>query len=109
MGELQQPQSLLVAGGAGFLGSHLCERLIRRGYPVVCVDNFVTGELLNVVHLTENAAVMLRRRVLAQQRSAARTGTRAAAVEGKRKPPGKVAGEAGGRTQVVLEASRVRH
>ena len=59
--ESQQPGSVLVAGGAGFLGSNLCERLLRRGLPVVCVDNFVTGELLNVVHLTHSASFILHR------------------------------------------------
>ena len=59
--ELQQTRSMLVAGGAGFLGSHLCERLISRGHPVVCVDNFVTGDLLNIMHLTRNASFLLHR------------------------------------------------
>jgi UDP-glucuronate decarboxylase len=59
--ESKQSRSMLVAGGAGFLGSHLCERLVRRGCAVVCVDNFATGELRNVVHLTENARFMVRR------------------------------------------------
>jgi UDP-glucuronate decarboxylase len=59
--ESQQLRSVLVAGGAGFLGSHLCERLLRRGRPVLCVDNFVTGALLNVMHLTHSASFMLHR------------------------------------------------
>ncbi|MEO7336461.1 MAG: UDP-glucuronic acid decarboxylase family protein [Caldimonas sp.] len=41
----------LVTGGAGFLGSHLCERLIERGDDVLCVDNFFTGDKRNVAHL----------------------------------------------------------
>ncbi len=41
----------LVTGGAGFLGSHLCDRLIDSGYHVVCVDNFITGERDNIDHL----------------------------------------------------------
>ncbi len=41
----------VVTGGAGFLGSHLCERLIRDGHDVVCLDNFVTGTPANVAHL----------------------------------------------------------
>jgi dTDP-glucose 4,6-dehydratase len=41
----------MVTGGAGFLGSHLCERLISEGYSVVCVDNLSTGTSENVVHL----------------------------------------------------------
>lgn len=42
---------MLVAGGAGFLGSHLCDRLLRSGQEVLCVDNFVTGRKENVEHL----------------------------------------------------------
>jgi dTDP-glucose 4,6-dehydratase len=41
----------LVTGGAGFLGSHLCEELLRRGHRVVCVDNLETGSLKNVEHI----------------------------------------------------------
>jgi UDP-glucuronate decarboxylase len=42
---------ILIAGGAGFLGSHLCERLVARGHSVICVDNFRTGRRANVAHL----------------------------------------------------------
>jgi len=42
---------ILVTGGAGFLGSHLCERLVERGDDVLCVDNFYTGSKRNVAHL----------------------------------------------------------
>lgn len=45
---------ILVTGGAGFLGSHLCERLINEGNDVICMDNFFTGNKQNVVHLMEN-------------------------------------------------------
>ena len=45
---------VLVAGGAGFIGSHLCDRLIGDGADVVCVDNFVTGRRDNVRHLEEH-------------------------------------------------------
>ncbi|HBO11424.1 MAG TPA: NAD-dependent dehydratase [Halieaceae bacterium] len=44
----------LVTGGAGFLGSHLCERLLARGDDVLCVDNFFTGARDNVIHLLDN-------------------------------------------------------
>ena len=44
-------QRVLVTGGAGFLGSHLCERLIRDGHDVLCVDNFFTGTRSNIAHL----------------------------------------------------------
>lgn len=42
---------ILVTGGAGFLGSHLCDRLLAEGHDVLCVDNFFTGSKSNVVHL----------------------------------------------------------
>jgi dTDP-glucose 4,6-dehydratase len=44
----------VVTGGAGFIGSHLCERLLEIGYEVVCVDNFITGRPENIAHLAEN-------------------------------------------------------
>ncbi|WMT86765.1 SDR family oxidoreductase [Pelagibacterium sp. 26DY04] len=47
--------SVLVAGGAGFLGSHLCEALLDRGCRVVCLDNFYTGRASNVIELTRSA------------------------------------------------------
>jgi UDP-glucuronate decarboxylase len=42
---------ILVTGGAGFLGSHLCERLVSQGHDVICVDNFFTSQKANVAHL----------------------------------------------------------
>jgi UDP-glucuronate decarboxylase len=47
-------KKILVTGGAGFLGSHLCERLLREGNEVVCLDNYFTGQKQNVVHLLTN-------------------------------------------------------
>lgn len=47
-------EKTLVTGGAGFLGSHLCDRLIARGEDVLCVDNFFTGSKANVKHLFNN-------------------------------------------------------
>lgn len=45
---------ILVTGGAGFLGSHLCERLLSEGHDVLCVDNFFTGRKRNIAHLMHN-------------------------------------------------------
>ncbi|HWF25435.1 MAG TPA: UDP-glucuronic acid decarboxylase family protein [Solirubrobacteraceae bacterium] len=45
----------LVTGGAGFLGSHLCDELLRRGHRVICVDNFETGSLANIEHIRSDA------------------------------------------------------
>lgn len=52
--EMNEPKRTLVTGGAGFLGSHLCERLLARGDEVVCADNFYTGRRSTVLHLLDN-------------------------------------------------------
>jgi UDP-glucuronate decarboxylase len=44
----------LVTGGAGFLGSHLCDRLLKENHDVICLDNFFTGQKQNIAHLIEN-------------------------------------------------------
>ena len=46
--------NILITGGAGFLGSHLCERLLGRGDRVICVDNFFTGNMQNIMHFLPN-------------------------------------------------------
>ena len=45
---------ILITGGAGFLGSHLCERLLSEGHDVICLDNFFTGRKNNIVHLLQH-------------------------------------------------------
>jgi UDP-glucuronate decarboxylase len=45
---------IIVTGGAGFLGSHLCDRLIGEGHDVLCVDNFFTGSKDNIAHLLDD-------------------------------------------------------
>lgn len=48
---LSPPKRIIVTGGAGFVGSHLCDRLVDAGHDVICVDNFYTGSRQNVIHL----------------------------------------------------------
>ena len=55
MGRNGRPQAL-VTGGAGFIGSHLCEALLDRGYAVTCLDNFQTGSSANIAHLAADPA-----------------------------------------------------
>jgi UDP-glucuronate decarboxylase len=52
-------KSVLVTGGAGFLGSHLCERLLAEGHEVLCVDNFFTGSKRNIIHLLDSKSFEL--------------------------------------------------
>src|SRR5947209_6569261 len=54
-------KKLLVTGGAGFLGSHLCERLLADGHDVLCVDNFFTGSKANVAHFLKHPRFELMR------------------------------------------------
>jgi UDP-glucuronate decarboxylase len=56
-----QVKKLLVTGGAGFLGSHLCERLLGAGHDVLCVDNFFTGGKANIEHLLKHPRFELMR------------------------------------------------
>ena len=51
MTEYDRSKKILITGGAGFLGSHLCDRLIESGHDILCVDNFFTGSKRNVEHL----------------------------------------------------------
>lgn len=47
-------KKILITGGAGFIGSHLCERLLNEGNEVICLDNYFTGSKSNVIHLLDN-------------------------------------------------------
>jgi UDP-glucuronate decarboxylase len=49
-----QAKRVLITGGAGFIGSHLCERMIADGHEVICLDNYFTGMKSNVAHLLSN-------------------------------------------------------
>jgi UDP-glucuronate decarboxylase len=57
---------ILVTGGAGFIGSHLCERLLVDGHEVLCLDNFFTGSKRNIVHLADYAGFELIRHDITQ-------------------------------------------
>ncbi|MDP7116126.1 MAG: SDR family NAD(P)-dependent oxidoreductase, partial [Candidatus Woesearchaeota archaeon] len=52
-------KKVLVTGGAGFIGSHLCEYLLNKGYKVICMDNFLTGSKENIKHLEKNSHFLL--------------------------------------------------
>jgi UDP-glucuronate decarboxylase len=54
-------KKILVTGGGGFLGSHLCERLLNEGHEVICLDNFFTGTKQNILHLMANPRFELMR------------------------------------------------
>ncbi len=51
----QTQKTSVVTGGAGFLGSHLCDRLLAEGHSVICIDNLITGDTANIAHLFGNA------------------------------------------------------
>lgn len=56
---MKQDDRVLVAGGAGFIGSHLCDELVRRGCEVMAMDNLHTGKIDNVIHLTNQSKMKL--------------------------------------------------
>lgn len=51
---MEETKKIVVTGGAGFIGSHLCERLLAAGHEVICVDNFYTGRKANIAHLLDH-------------------------------------------------------
>jgi len=52
-------QTAVVTGGAGFLGSHLCDKLLDEGFKVICIDNLITGNVDNIAHLAGNENFLL--------------------------------------------------
>ena len=60
------PKRVLVTGGAGFIGSHLCERLIKDGHQVICLDNFFTGTKKNIAHLLDHKSFEFMRHDITQ-------------------------------------------
>ena len=63
---MPQIERVLVTGGAGFLGSHLCERLVDQGHDVICLDNFFTSQKTNVAHLLDRPNFELMRHDVTQ-------------------------------------------
>lgn len=59
-------QTILVTGGAGFLGSHLCDRFLDEGYAVIAMDNLLTGSIDNISHLSgrDDFRFILERKVI---------------------------------------------
>jgi len=51
---IKMKKRILITGGAGFLGSHLCEKLLKEGNEVICLDNYFTGQKSNIAHLLDN-------------------------------------------------------
>ena len=54
-------KKILVTGGAGFLGSHLCEAVLKQGNEVICMENYLTGSKSNIVHMLDNTDFELSR------------------------------------------------
>ncbi len=63
---MPDPKRVLVTGGAGFLGSHLCDRLIAAGHEVICLDNYFTGSKQNITHLRDHSRFELIRHDITQ-------------------------------------------
>ena len=57
---------VLVTGGAGFIGSHLCDRLVEQGHDVLCLDNFFTGRRVNIKSHIQNGSIEVIRHDITQ-------------------------------------------
>src|SRR5437764_13117634 len=58
-GDTEEMSTCLITGGAGFLGSHLCDHLLAKGHRVICIDNLDTGSLQNIEHIRDDGFVFL--------------------------------------------------
>ncbi len=56
---MNNKKTALVTGGAGFIGSHLCDYLLEKNYKVICMDNLITGSLRNIEHIKSNDFVFI--------------------------------------------------
>ncbi len=78
----------VITGGAGFLGSHLCDYFIEKGWEVLCLDNLVTGSESNIAHLLSNPRFRFTPARCNSLHRRARTGRRGAALRVPREPAG---------------------
>ncbi|MFO7624505.1 MAG: GDP-mannose 4,6-dehydratase [Anaerolineales bacterium] len=66
---MQNKKTALVTGGAGFIGSHLCDYLLERDFRVICMDNLITGSLKNIEHIRSGDFDYINHNITVQQKS----------------------------------------